>query len=157
MSTKPTAYPAVLVWEIADFLNVNVAEFKKVLRRPLRPTDPNPCAGVMASDWTPGGMAIGQRQPLIGTYKAQVQILYKHANEEEGLEYHSALTKQVRRMLYESTDIPLRLAGNTEDLFGNRERFQRLRVESQRFMANEVKGQFLFFSVTDLSVETENA
>lgn len=155
--TKPTAYPAVVVWEIADFLDTEMSDFKSVVRRPLRPTDGSPSAGVFASNWEPDGMVIGQRQPLLNKYDLHVHLLYKHTNEEQGLEYHSALTKAVRRMLYESPDIPVRLAGNTEDLFGNRERFLRLKVDGQRFMANEVKGQFLFFSVTDLSVETENS
>lgn len=157
MSTKPSGFPAVFVWEIADLLGSEISELKSVVRRPLRPTDANPSAGVMAANWKPGEKAIGQRQPIINLYELEIQVLYKHVNEEEGLEFHSGLSKAVRRMLYESTDIPVRLAANTEDLFGNRERFHRLTVSGQRFMANEVKGQHLFFSVTDLTVETENS
>jgi hypothetical protein len=157
LMAKPTGYPAVFVWELADFLETEIPSLKGVVRRPLRPTDPNPSVGVVAATWKPGERVIGQQQPLINIYDLEVHLLYKHTNEEEGLEYHSSLTKTIRRMLYESTDIPVRLAANTEDLFGNKERFHRLKVIGQKFLANEVKGQFLFFSVTDLTIETENS
>lgn len=154
----PTAYPAYFVWEIADYLDSTKATsgISMTIRRPLRPTDPHAAVGVWAENWFPGDAIIGQPMPGIGTYALKVQIIVKHIDEIEGHQIHSAMSKAVRRMLYEDQDLKVRLAAQTDSHGGRIERFQRLTINRQNFMADEVSGQFLFLSDLEVRVETEN-
>ena len=155
LGEKPDTFPDAFVWVIADFLDTSMPDLEALYRRPLRPTDANPSAGVFANDWTPGDRVIGQRAPLINDYRVTIHLLHKNTSEEEGIAKHSVLTKELRRMMERNDALPVRLAASTESVSGIRERFHRLQMTKQRFLANEVKGQFLFFSVSDLTIQTE--
>lgn len=154
---KPSGFPGAFVWDIAATAKLIIPSIQHTVRRPLRPIDLTFTMAVIPLNWAPADIAIGQRQPVKSVYQIQIQTLVKDASEEKGITESSGLAKTIRRMLYEEPSLPISLASNEEDMFGNVERFQRLTVSGQRFMANEVKGHYLFFSVTDLAVETENA
>lgn len=126
-----------------------------VAKRPLNPPDPNMSIGVYALDWIPQGFEIGQYEPVLATYNYALQAFVKHANEEEGILKHTLLSKLVRSMLYRETSIRVRLGALTETSLGIKERTQRWGVRQQRFISNEISGQFLFLSTMELWLETE--
>lgn len=156
----PTAFPAAFVWTISDHLAANLTEDSgediTVVRRPIRPTDPNFTIAVMSDEWTSEAYQIGSNHPLIAQYEMTVWALSKYAKEDEGAIAHAVLARNVRRMLAESTGL-MQLLGASTDTYGtNTERVQRVRIGRQRFHANELNSKFLFLSVTSLTVETEN-
>lgn len=126
-----------------------------VVRRPLRPNDPNFMAGVVASMWSPEEWAIGQYDPAITRYSLQIQTLVRSADEEEGIALHSRLAKRVRVMLYRNEELRLQLGRLSTTEAGVTERTLRWGVSGQRFLSNEVNGSYLYLAVTDVWYDTE--
>lgn len=123
--------------------------------RPLRPTDPDASVGIYALNWEPGEFEIGQVPPAFSRYHWQVQLLIKHAVEEEGHELHSSLSKKLRAVLYNSEALRVALGQLSESSDGFLERVQRWGCANQRFFANDLRGHFLFLSSIDFWVEVE--
>jgi hypothetical protein len=143
---------------VVEELKVSLEELEGVdvvLRRPLKPTDPNGSAGVFAGTWTPQEMVIGQHDPAVTRYSVVIQTFVKHGNEEEGVVLHSQLAKRVRVMLYRDPELRVRLGTLSTDEDGVRERLQRWGVTTQRYLSNEIQNNFLFLAVTELWIETE--
>lgn len=130
-------------------------DFGVVVGRPLRPTDQNNMVGVFPTVWTPEDYEIGQFDPAVTRYMLGIQTLAKNATEEDGIIEHSRLAKKVRVMLYRDQDLRVQLGQlkTTDDTVT--ERLQRWGITNQRFLANEIDGQFLYLAVTDLWLETE--
>ncbi len=147
-------FPTVLVDALSDELALTTGA-GKVLRRPLRPTDPDRSIGVVAIDWTPNAMVIGQHEPAVAVYVLSIQAFVKHADEEEGRDDHADLAQQIRSMLYRNVGLRVRLAGLSETADGLTERVQRWGIRQQRYAANEVDGEFLYLSTTEFWIETE--
>lgn len=147
-------FPANIV--SAVLLSVEDVEgIEAVVGRPVRPLDPNACAGVYAVDWLPQDYSIGQHEPAIAKYCVNIQVLIKHMNEEEARLQHSVLSKRVRTMVSRDTDFRVRLAALSETSMGVTERAQKWSVRAQRFLSNEIEGQFLFLSTMELVVDVE--
>lgn len=130
-----------------------------VLGRPLRSTDPPYCLSVFALDWRPGAeyeiAADKLGQPLLPRYNFEIQALVRHFDEAIGRTEIAILSKIVRTMLYRDQDLAVALRGLSEQSFGFLERLQRWGVPDQLFYSNELKGQFLYLSTTQLWVEVE--
>ncbi len=124
--------------------------------RPLRMIDPNASVGVFAEEWLPGEWGIGQpREPLDNRYGIKIQLLIKHANEEEARAQHSVLSKSIRVMVYRNSALQLALPQLSETSDGVRETVLKWDVRAQRFISNEIEGEFLFLSSTEVIVTTE--
>lgn len=147
-------FPTSIVDALAEQLALTTGA-GKVLRRPLRPTDPDQSIGVIAADWVPNEMVIGQHDPAVGTYLFQVQAFVKHTDEEEGRDSHANFAQVIRSMLYRDAGLRVRLAGLSHAADGLLERVQRWGIRQQRYASNEVDGQFLYLSTTEFWVETE--
>lgn len=147
-------FPTAIVDALSDELALTLGA-GKVLRRPLRPTDPDASIGVIAADWVPNAMVIGQHDPAIGTYLIQIQAFVKHTNEEEGRDEHADFAQRIRLMLYRNTTLRVRLSGLSHSVDGLIERVQRWGIRQQRFASNEVDGEFLYLSTTEFWIETE--
>ena len=144
----------------SKFLSIEGLEY--VLKRPLRPIDPDMCLGVFALDWTPGEFEMGGSvnmdippDPVTSTYVYAIQCLVKQSDEEEGILKHTVLSKIVRAMLYRDTALRVALSTLNETSLGMKERTQRWGVRTQRFIQNEIQGQFVFLSILEFFVETE--
>lgn len=133
-------------------------------RRPLRESDPNTAAGVFAATWEPNedsleirgmGQNPGPSEPTISTYIMGVQAFVKDFDEERGLARHSVLSKMIRSMLYR--DAPLRVGLSTLSVTMNDsvERAQRWGVRAQRYLSNEIDGNFLYLSTLEFWLDTE--
>lgn len=149
----PTDFPENIVAELKASLES--LGFDKVMRRPLRPTDPHLSAAVFAVDWNPEEMQIGQHDPAVTRYLLSIQTFIKHGDDEVGTTLHARIAKKVRVMLYRDEALRVRLGQlrATED--GVTERLQRWGVRTQRYLSNEVDATFLYLAVTELWVDTE--
>ena len=133
-----------------------------VTTRPLRNSDPNQSVGVFGSVWVPQEQSLEMRgtsptqQPSLGRYTLTVQSFIKDMEEARGLSVHNTLSRRLRAMLY--TDAPLRdsLAGLSSTVGGSTERTQRMGVSQQRYFSNELQGQWLYLSILEFWLETEN-
>ncbi len=128
--------------------------------RQLRPTDPNPCIGVFPALWIPvqeslemGHHPVGE--PTFQRYTISVQALNKDADKDIALARHSTIATLVRRTLYRSDPLRVMLRSLTANDGGVQESFRKLTIGTQRFLSNDVNGQFVFLSVLDLTLETE--
>jgi hypothetical protein len=133
-----------------------------VCQRRLHPTDPVQSVGVAAETWMPDTESFEMRggnrsEPTVQRYYISVQAMIKDTEEQRGIAVHSKLSQMVRGILL--TDIPLRdsLQGMVSNLYGVPERTLRWSVPAQRYLANELQGQFIFLSTTQVLLETEKA
>lgn len=152
--TTPLAFPDNIVVEFKTALAA-LPGIHSVSARPLRVNDPNACAGVYAMDWMPGEYGIGQYDPFLCRYAVNIQLLVKHMQEEEARAQHSVLSKSIRVMVYRDAGLRIRLPQLSETSSGVTEKLSRWNVKAQRFLSNEVQGQFLFLSTTEVTVECE--
>lgn len=160
MSTTPAiavaAFPSNVVEALRDELNVALGtQVELVVKRPLRPTDPDSSVGIYALDWQPGNHEIGFHEPTLARYQVAIQVFVKHQDEEEGSAIHTFLSKTVRTMLYRGEALRIRLSSLNETSLGVTERVQRWGVRQQRFVSNEIQGRFLYLSTTEFWIETE--
>jgi hypothetical protein len=158
MNPAATAFPANFVWAISEALG-RVDFVKNVVRRPIRPVDPNMTASIYASIWQPqqGGMEIGQEEPTLTQYDFILEYLVKYAGDEaEGHNVHSVGSKHIRAMLYRDEGLRLQLAQLDEVYLGTREQVKRIKLRRQRFFTNRTsRSEMIFLSAIDGFVETE--
>ena len=155
---------------IIEILQTRIAGLDESLtnstfRRPLRESDPNTAAGVFAATWEPNEDSMEMRglgssnpapaEPTISTYIIGVQAFVKDFDEERGLARHSVLSKMIRSMLYR--DAPLRVGLSTLSVTMNDsvERAQRWGIRAQRYLSNEIDGNFLYLSTLEFWLDTE--
>lgn len=146
----------VLVLLAQELQAIDYAEL--VAMRPLKPEDPPVSIGVFVIDWIPGDAEMTGRansDPTISTYLFGIQALIRHTDREEGLLKHALLSKIIRSMLYRRESIRVRLSQLNEASLGITERTQRWGVRQQRFLSNELEGNFLYLSTLEFWVETE--
>lgn len=135
----------------------------RVFKRPLRPTDPAVSVGVFGQLWTPDeesyemrGM-VGTAEPTISTYQVMIQAFVKDFDETRGLARHSVLSKMIRTMLYRDIPLGVALRELSVTMFDSTERTRRYQVRSQRYISNELQGDFLYLSTLDFHVDTETS
>lgn len=133
-----------------------------ILMRPIRKGDPLQCFGITAAAWTPDlnsqefvGMGGGHTGPTLSQYVVAIQTFNQDMDEERGLAVQAAMATAVRLKLSRDIDVRVALSQLASSNFGYSERFKRSYIQTQRFISNEVSGQFLFLSSTELVVETE--
>ena len=131
-----------------------------VVRRPLRPSDPNQAIGLFPTLWMPNeeSYEIGHstpHEPTIHEYQIGVQGLIKHGDEVIGLSIHSLLAMYIRRVLYKDQNLRNDITSLVVASGGLVERTRRWTARLQRYMNDEVEGQFVFVSTCEVIVETE--
>ena len=133
-------------------------------RRPLRESDPNTAAGVFAATWEPNEDSMEMRglgfnpapsEPTISTYVIGVQAFVKDFDEERGLARHSVLSKMIRSMLYRDTPLRVGLSALSVTMNDSVERAQRWGIRAQRYLSNEIDGNFLYLSTLEFWLDTE--
>ncbi len=131
-----------------------------LLKRPLRPSDPNYALGIYGTLWTPNDdsqemRGVNAGEPTLSSYQIGIQTLVKDGDIEKGLAISSILAKRIRAVLYRNQ--PLRVA--LQSLYVQdgafRESARRWGARSQRYMSNDIEGTFVTISVLDLWIETE--
>lgn len=132
-----------------------------VCQRRLLTTDPVQSVGVAAAMWSPDPQSYQMRgglssEPAIQRYELNVQAMVKDTDEERGIAVSSKLSKMVRGIIL--TDVPLRdsLQSLRSTLYGVAERTLRWSIPAQRYLSQELSGQFIFLSTIQVQLETEN-
>lgn len=131
------------------------------LERPIRPTDPWRTISVFAADHTANEESVeilGQSappEPTIHRYQYRIQNLIRHTKEDVGKRLSSIDGKVVWTVLYRDPELRLALAAVVDtDVFSVTERFKRLGVRQQRYLNNEVRGEWLWVTQTEFWIET---
>lgn len=131
----------------------------KLLKRPLRPTDPHMGIGVYATLWQPNEQTheIGHfaHEATLNNYQLGIQTLVKDGDTEKALAVGSIFTRRVRTVLYRNEPLRLALGSLYVEDGTSRESMKRWGVRSQRYMSNDIEGKFVFISVLDYWIETE--
>ncbi len=153
--TARTLFPTNIVEVSRDFI-LPLLSVENVYRRVLRPEDPNSSVGIVAVDWEPGEYLIGQEEPALSMYHFSIQSLVKHGNEEEGLTHHSLLAKNLAHLLYRDAAFRVALLTLNAEVMGVKESARRMGVRQQRYRSNEIDGEWLFVSTTEMWVQTES-
>ena len=153
-------YPMNVVDEVAVSLEEYLDDEVVILKRPLRPSDPYRSVGIFptTNDVVAGSLEIGGNgEPTLQQYMYRIQNLCRHADEVLGRRQYAVDTKIIKTILYRDPALRLRLAALNDVSLGFQERFQKFTVGTQRYINNELNGQFMYLSVTEFSVETEVA
>jgi hypothetical protein len=134
----------------------------RILKRPLRPTDPRQSVGVFPSTWNPvedsyemKGRIAGASEPLMGRYNVSVQAFVRDFDETRGLAVHSVLSKRLRSMLYRDASLAVSLRALAVVMNGSTERTQRYGVGTVRYISSEIDEDFLYLSTLEFWIETE--
>lgn len=130
----------------------------QVVKRSLNSLDVHGTLGVCLDQWQPIDyemIGLGVMEPSTAQYTFSVQHVVKWGTQEDGEKLHREVAKAVRLMLYRNPELQVSLRSLVVDEDDRRERFQKLRVTDQRYASNEMKGTFVFLSVTELVIETE--
>lgn len=133
-----------------------------VTRRPLRDSDQPQSVGVFAVLWTPQedsyemkGSPIGRHEPTLQRYLVTVQAFVKNMDQELGISTHAVLSKLIRTTLYRDEALRLALASLTWSTGSLTERTKRWGLTQQRYVSNEIRGEWLYLSNLEFWLETE--
>ena len=155
-------FPENIIDVLADEIGLQMKGLDAVLKRPLKPIDPDITIGIFTVDWEPSlpsaemGGGLRTYGPTLGAYQFRIQYLIKHGDEEEGRTLYALGTKNLRSILAGASDLRVRLGELDEVSLGLHERVQRFGVRNQKFLNNEIQGTFMYLSSTDFWVETES-
>lgn len=152
-----TVFPENAAALIAARIPVLIDTDLKVFRRPLRGTDPAQAVGVFPLTWGVDEQSIEFQslEPTIQRYMIVVQGLVQDTDEIAGISVHSILSKRLRSMLYRDTPLHAGLTALSVAMNNGTERMQRRGITMQRFLSNEVKGNFAYTSWIEMWLETE--
>lgn len=152
-----TLFPVNVIDEVKTSLTQYMGEDVAVIERPLRIADPYRAIGIFPTVSEPlqESAEIGGWEPTLQRYNYRIQCLVRHQDEVLGRRLYAVDTKIIKTILYRDNDLKTRLAALSDESVGFRETFKRFVVGSQRFLNNELNGQFTYLSVTEFFVETE--
>lgn len=160
IEADPTAFPGNVVERVVPRVASLDADLF-VVPRPLQPTDPQQSVGVFPAQWDPQEMTqemgkLFPGEPTLQRYHFVLQALIKHTDQAEGTAVISALSSMIRRMLYRDAALNVALSSLSTSALGSIERAQRWGVGGQRFLTNEISGNWIFVSTLEFWVETES-
>lgn len=129
----------------------------KVFRRPLRSSDPAQSVGVYSQTKLPDNQSIEfhSTEPTIRRYNCILQGVVVDSNEENCINIHSIMAQRLWRMIFHDQPLRVGLTSLVVDADNTRERFQRWGLVQQRYLSNEVQGNFISTSWIEWWFETE--
>lgn len=148
-------FPSNVVNVLKDHLGY-IDGVNAVIGRGLRPTDPNGTCGISCEEWTPIEYEVGGFGAVIGSYLVLIQHMVKAVDAEEGERLHRNVAKSIRLMLVRDQALAVAF-GQLREGDAPVERTSRWYVGSQRYGSNEIGGEFVYLSVTELFFETQTA
>src|SRR4051812_27695989 len=132
------------------------------VKRPLRPTDKNFTIATFGSLWVPDGQSYEMGRnvapvgvPTLDRYTCISQTLVKSMDETAGLAQSSVLSEELRAMLYADPSLRVGLAALTTSVGGQTKLLKKFYVGTQRYMSNEINGEFVYMSTLEFTFETE--
>jgi hypothetical protein len=161
LDVNEPVFPNNAVVLLSDALQ-GIDEDMTVLRRPLRPSDPDHSIGIFGSLWQPDeeSYEMGHRnpsEPTLSSYQLGIQALIKDGDEERGLILHSLLSMRIRSVLYRNEALHVALGSLFVTDGTSVERTRRWGVRNQRYMNNDIEGKFVYLSTLEYWLETETS
>ena len=173
ISEDPTAFPNCVVPLLVTALLTVDSETDpdqriSIYRRPLRTTDNVQSIGIFPTDWRPdrqshemrgtplGGGVMGEDFPTLTDYNITIQSLVQDPEEERGINVHAALSTRIRATVARNETLRLALRQLSSVVLGHAEAFRRSEVRSQRYLAMELQGTWLYMSVTEFWFQTQS-
>jgi hypothetical protein len=135
-----------------------------VIKRRLYSTDPPQSIGVSAFQWNPDEASYEMRGDAlrgvatINRYDVNFQCMIRDLDQERGGAAHAELTALVRRMVQGDPTLGASLRALVSNLYGVPERLKMWRIQSTRYLSEEVEGtpsEFVYLSTTTVRFETE--
>jgi len=132
-----------------------------VVRRPLRPSDADHMIGIFPALWMPWGDEAYEMghpnpgEPTLQQYQIGIQGLIKHGDSVVGLALHSILANLIRTVLYKNAFLRQAIGGLSVSVGGVTERVRKWEPRVQRYIGNEVEGNFIFVSTAEVMIMTE--
>lgn len=150
-------FPVNVVDVVVTALDTRLDDAVVVIKRPLRLADPYRAVGVFptVNDPLQESSEIGGWEPTLQRYSFRIQCLVRHSDEVLGRRLYAIDTKIIKAILYRDTNLKAQLAALQDESIGSRETFKKFIVGSQRYLNNDLNGQFTYLSVTEFHVETE--
>jgi len=126
--------------------------------RPLHPTDPGQSIGIFPSDLNPDDQTYEHpsKEPTIQRYILRIQGFVKDTMEDRGIATHSVMAKKLRSTLYNDAPLAVGLNSLAVVMDGATERVQRRGILRHLYVSNQIDGNFLYLSIIDYWLETEN-
>lgn len=153
-----TVFPANVAALMAARVKPAIDADLTVLRRPLKPSDPNQSVAIFPLTFAPDerSIEIQSLQPTLNRYNIVVQTLVKEFDEEAGISIDSILSHRLRMMFMRDTVLHAGLTVLSVNVNNSIERMQRRGISTQRYLSNEIDGKgFTFTSWMELWLETE--
>lgn len=151
-------FPNNVVILMGDALK-EIDEDVPVYRRRLYSTDDVQAIGIFAQQWMPRDdsyeMQGTQGMPTVQVYEITLMCLVKDMDEEVGMMAHAELTKLAHKTIMRDSILRDSLRGLHTDLYGERERLLNWRIETARYLSEEVGGEFIYLSTSTIRLETE--
>lgn len=161
ISADPNVFPnnvVALVKARIDLLDADLF----VIGRPLRDSDLPQSVGVYAIMWQPRedsyemkGGPTGRSEPTLQRYLIVVQAFVKDMDQEVGISTHAVLSKLIRTTLYRDEALRVALGSLSWTNGSCTERTTRWGISQQRYVSNEIRGEWLFLSSLEFWLETE--
>lgn len=134
-----------------------------VAMRTLRTDDPNYSIGVYGTSWEPmPGTAEflgvdGIDASALQRYTIVIQSMVKDADQVRGITEHTVITEAIRSMLDGNHSLRLELGGLSATVGGITKTLKRWKANRTRFLSNELRGEQIYLSVTDITLEVERS
>lgn len=95
------------------------------------------------------------RGPTLREYLVIVYAFVKDASRERGQAAHGVLAEIVESILESDTSLRASLALLQSDVMGSQKRYSRHYIRQARYLANEIGGNHLFLSASEVIFEVE--
>lgn len=157
---KTDVFPNNAVILMGDALKA-IDEDVPVHRRRLTSLDEVQCIGIFAQQWMPRDdsyeMQGTQGMPTVQIYEISLMCLVKDMDEEVGMMAHAELTKLAHKTIMRDSILRDSLRALRTDLYGERERLLNWRIETARYLSEEVGREFIYLSTSTVRLETETS
>lgn len=155
-----TVFPNNFIAIIAARIPAAIDSELQVVKRPIRNTDGGlngQAVAVFPLNRTDDreSIEIWSTQPTLNRYPFVIQSLVKHTNEEDGISIHSILSASLWNMFYRDNPLHTGLTALSVVTDNAIERVQRRGITLQRYLSNEIQGNFMFTSWIEAWIETE--
>lgn len=137
---------ALIAARIPGYVDVDLNG--RIHKRPLRETDEVQCVGIFPSTKLPDITTqeingFESVEPSIKRYGIIVQAMVQDTDEEAAVSVHSILAQRLWRMLYRDNALAVGLTALSVSVDNSIERFQRRGITVQRYVSNEIQGNFV--------------
>lgn len=151
-------FPDLILDYLAEKL-IHIEGVEVIVKRSLNELDENGTLGIQASMWQPVDYEMGgiTDEPSFVEYEFILGHMVKDAEQEVGQQVHRQVAKSLLDMLYRDQDfaVGFHTLMAYDDVTMRTERVLTYKVTAQRYASNEIAGNFVSMSATELNVQVQ--